>query len=125
MNQIRALRVLGVALALSLAATAVVSAEGVKHTPDPVAASASPTTRGDDAVTGAVKASFGSESSVNSENIEVMTDQGVVHLTGSVGSEEEKLAAAQLATDIEGVRKVDTSELHVETSDAFAESEDE
>jgi osmotically-inducible protein OsmY len=48
----------------------------------------------------------------------VVADDGVVHLSGTVASEEEKRRAHEIAHDVEGVRNVYIGELEVDTSRA-------
>lgn len=60
----------------------------------------------DAAITTKVKASFAEDKWVKGRNISVRTDQGVVDLTGTVGSRKESDRATALATMVKGVKAV-------------------
>jgi osmotically-inducible protein OsmY len=50
---------------------------------------------------------------VESHNIEVSTDQGIVTLTGKVDSDIERLQAIELAGNIRGVKSVNATGLTI------------
>jgi len=50
---------------------------------------------------------------VSALDIKVETSQGVVNLTGIVSSEQERQRAIRLAQDVEGVKRVEASNLFV------------
>jgi osmotically-inducible protein OsmY len=68
----------------------------------------------DDAIiTSKVKASLVADPTVSALDIKVETSQGVVNLTGIVSSEQERQRAIRLAQDVEGVKRVEASNLFV------------
>jgi osmotically-inducible protein OsmY len=68
----------------------------------------------DDAlITTKIKASFAADPQVSALAINVDTGHGVVTLTGVVESETARQRAIQLAQGIEGVQRVDATNLHV------------
>jgi hyperosmotically inducible protein len=68
----------------------------------------------DDAViTTKVKASLAADPQVSALAINVDTANGVMTLTGVVSSEPERQRAIQLAQGIQGVKRVETHNLHV------------
>lgn len=60
----------------------------------------------DTVLTSEVKAKLGDERLVNTTRISVKTERGVVYLTGSVGTSEEKNKAVAIAKSVKGVREV-------------------
>jgi len=60
----------------------------------------------DAAITTKVKSSFVADPRVSASAISVETTRGVVHLTGTVKSEEERQRAIQLAQGVAGVREI-------------------
>jgi len=61
----------------------------------------------DDAnVTAYVKAKLASDKAINLTRIGVETTRGVVHLTGIVGSDEERQRAEELARNVDGTKDV-------------------
>ena len=60
----------------------------------------------DGSLTAKVKSKMALDDSVNARNIDVDTTDGVVTLTGVVGSDAERKRAVQLARDTEGVTEV-------------------
>jgi osmotically-inducible protein OsmY len=67
----------------------------------------------DTIITGKVKASLVADPTVSALDIKVETSQGVVNLTGIVSSEQERQRAIRLAQDVEGVKRVEASNLFV------------
>jgi osmotically-inducible protein OsmY len=68
----------------------------------------------DDAlITTKVKASLAADPQVSALAIDVDTANGIVTLTGVVGSEQDRQRAIQLARGIEGVKQVDAQNLHL------------
>ena len=67
----------------------------------------------DSLITARVKASFAADPQVSALAINVDTANGIVSLTGVVGSEQERQRAIQLAQGIEGVKHVKTQNLHL------------
>jgi osmotically-inducible protein OsmY len=68
----------------------------------------------DDAIiTTKVKASFVADPTVSALDVKVETSQGVVNLTGIVNSEQERQRAIRLAQDVEGVKRVEASNIFV------------
>jgi len=61
----------------------------------------------DAALMAAVKARLVSEQPENAIRVDVDTNQGVVYLTGTVRSDEERRRAEQLASAVDGVRRVE------------------
>ena len=61
----------------------------------------------DTAVTGSVKAAFAVHRDLSSRPIGVQTEDGHVTLSGTVATEEERLDAEELASNVEGVDGVD------------------
>ncbi len=64
-------------------------------------------------ITTKVKADLGTTKNVHATDISVHTDDGVVTLSGEVGSAAEKLLAMDVAQKIKGVKSVDASRLTV------------
>jgi osmotically-inducible protein OsmY len=62
-------------------------------------------------ITTKVKSTFVWSSGVSSGDISVTTDDGVVALSGKVGSEAERELAIELAKQLRGVKRVDASDL--------------
>jgi osmotically-inducible protein OsmY len=60
----------------------------------------------DAAITTKVKASFGADPLVSTSGINVETRRGVVHLSGTVTSEQERYRAIQLVQGVAGVREI-------------------
>jgi hyperosmotically inducible protein len=69
----------------------------------------------DASITAVVKARYLSEERLKSSQISVTTTNGVVTLTGTAGSSEEKSAAVEVAKGVEGVRGVDAADLSIPT----------
>jgi osmotically-inducible protein OsmY len=67
----------------------------------------------DSLITAKVKASFAADPQVSALAIDVDTANGIVSLTGVVGSEQERQRAIQLARGIEGVKQVEAHNLHL------------
>jgi osmotically-inducible protein OsmY len=67
----------------------------------------------DTIITSKVKASLVADATVSALDIKVETSQGVVNLTGIVSSEQERQRAIRLAQDVEGVKRVEASNLFV------------
>ena len=67
----------------------------------------------DTIITGKIKASFAADPEVSALAIDVDTANGVVTLTGVVGSEPERQRAIQLAQGTEGVRRVEANNLRL------------
>ncbi|RRN53915.1 BON domain-containing protein [Pseudoxanthomonas sp. SGNA-20] len=65
-------------------------------------------------ITTKVKSSLLADSDVSGTKIEVDTVDGVVYLTGTVGSQAQADEAKRIAGEIDGVAKVDTSRLKVD-----------
>lgn len=61
---------------------------------------------GDAATTAKVKKAIFSESSLKVTDVSVSTENKVVHLTGSVKSRADKAKAAQVASAVDGVKRV-------------------
>lgn len=64
-------------------------------------------------ITTKVTSTFMYSASVESHNIEVSTDQGIVTLTGKVDSDSERLQAIELAGNIRGVKSVNATGLTI------------
>jgi len=64
-------------------------------------------------ITTKVTATFMYSANVESHNIEVSTDQGIVTLTGKVDSDSERAQAIELAENIRGVKSVNASDLTI------------
>ncbi|MGA0586165.1 BON domain-containing protein [Dyella sp. KRB-257] len=62
-------------------------------------------------ITTKVKSEFATTKGVDATDISVSTNNGVVTLSGHVGSSAEKAKAEQVARAVKGVRSVDTSGL--------------
>jgi hyperosmotically inducible periplasmic protein len=60
----------------------------------------------DAALTAKVQSSFAADPLLNASAIGVTTSRGVVHLTGSVKSEQERQRAIQLVQGVPGVREI-------------------
>jgi hypothetical protein len=68
----------------------------------------------DDAVTTTrVKSTFAADGIVSALDISVETNEGVVNLEGIVGTQQERQRAIELASQIDGVKKVDARNLRV------------
>ena len=67
----------------------------------------------DTVITGKIKASYAADPEVSALAIDVDTANGVVTLTGVVGSENERQRAIQLAQGIEGVQRVEANNLRL------------
>ncbi len=61
----------------------------------------------DSAITAKVKADMAADKTVNALNVHVVTDHGVVILTGLVHSDAAKRRAGQIAHSVAGVRNVE------------------
>lgn len=88
-------------LGLSLLATAALADTPTPHS-DGVGAVVS-----DTAITAKVKASFASDERLKDSHIKVVTANGIVTLTGTAPNSETKVAADDLAKNVEGVSSVD------------------
>ena len=77
----------------------------------------------DTIITGKMKASFAADPEVSALAIDVDTANGVVTLTGMVGSERERQRAIQLAQGPEGVRRVEANNLSSPLTEKFTESQ--
>ena len=64
-------------------------------------------------ITTKVKSSLLADNDVSGTKIEVDTVNGVVFLTGTAGSQAQVAEAKRIASEIEGVSKVDTAKLKV------------
>ncbi len=64
-------------------------------------------------ITTKVKSEFGTTKGIKAADISVSTNDGVVTLTGSVGSQNEKMHAERVAQLVKGVKSVDVSHLTV------------
>jgi osmotically-inducible protein OsmY len=60
----------------------------------------------DAAITARVKASFGADPMISTSAINVATTRGVVHLSGSVSSEQVRYRAIQLTQGVAGVKEI-------------------
>lgn len=60
----------------------------------------------DAAITASVKAKLVGEKASNLTRIDVDTNEGVVHLNGTVASTEDKIGAEDLARSVKGVKNV-------------------
>lgn len=60
----------------------------------------------DSSITSRVKAKFIGDNDVNSRDISVETNEGVVYLTGRVQSSEQRDEAERIARNTDGVKKV-------------------
>ncbi len=67
-------------------------------------------------ITTKVKSEFATTKGVDATDISVHTSEGVVRLSGRVGSVAEKMKAERVARAVKGVKNVDTSGLTVTTS---------
>jgi hyperosmotically inducible periplasmic protein len=68
----------------------------------------------DAAITAKVKSSFVADPLVNASGIGVETTNGVVYLTGTVKSEQERYRAIQLVQGVAGVREIIVRKLVVQ-----------
>ena len=68
----------------------------------------------DAAITTKVKSSFVADPLLSASAISVETTQGVVHLTGTVKSEQERHRAIQLVQGVAGVREIIVRDLVVQ-----------
>jgi osmotically-inducible protein OsmY len=68
----------------------------------------------DAAITTKVKSSFVADPLLSASAISVETTQGVVHLTGTVKSEQERHRAIQLVQGVAGVREIIVRDLAVQ-----------
>ena len=66
-------------------------------------------------ITTKVKSEFGTTKGVHATEISVSTSDGVVTLSGTVGSTREKMHAVRVAKKVKGVKSVDASGLTVDT----------
>ncbi|OOG59159.1 transporter [Rhodanobacter sp. B05] len=66
-------------------------------------------------ITTKVKSEFGTTKGVHATEISVSTSDGVVTLSGTVGSAREKMHAVRVAKKVKGVKSVDASGLAVDT----------
>ena len=64
-------------------------------------------------ITTKVKSEFGTTKGVSANDISVSTSDGVVTLTGTVSTQDEKMRAQRVAQLVKGVKSVDTSGLMV------------
>ena len=64
-------------------------------------------------ITTKVKSEFGTTKGVSASDISVSTNDGVVTLTGTVSTQDEKMRAQRVAQLVKGVKSVDTSGLMV------------
>ena len=69
----------------------------------------------DKSITAQVKGKLTTDRISNFSRVDVDTDRGVVHLSGVVQSAEQKARAAELAREVEGVRRVDNN-LQIQSS---------
>jgi hyperosmotically inducible protein len=67
-------------------------------------------------ITTKVKSEFGTSKTVKATDISVTTVDGMVSLSGTVGSAQEKLEAVRVAKSVKGVKGVDASGLTVSAS---------
>lgn len=67
-------------------------------------------------ITTKVKSEFATTKGVDATDISVDTNDGVVRLSGHVGSSAEKMKAEQVARAVKGVKSVDTSGLTITAS---------
>lgn len=67
----------------------------------------------DSVITSKVKAKFVADSRLQSYNISVATDKGIVILTGAVPTQEMRNVAVSIATSVHGVRAVNVTNLRV------------
>ena len=65
-------------------------------------------------ITTKVKSEFGTTKGVHATEISVSTNDGVVTLSGTVGSTREKMHAVRVAKKVKGVKSVDASGLTVD-----------
>jgi hyperosmotically inducible periplasmic protein len=68
----------------------------------------------DAAITAKVQSSFAADPLVSASAIGVQTTQGVVHLSGTVKSEQERFRAIQLVQGVAGVREIIVGNLVVQ-----------
>lgn len=66
-------------------------------------------------ITTKVKSEFGVTKGIKATDISVETHEGVVTLSGSVASAQEKMHAEHVASQVKGVTRVDASQLTVGT----------
>jgi hyperosmotically inducible protein len=64
-------------------------------------------------ITTKVKSEFGTTKGIKATDISVSTNDGVVTLTGTVGSQDEKMHAERVTQLVKGVKSVDVSHLTV------------
>jgi len=64
-------------------------------------------------ITTKVKSEFGTTKGIKATDISVSTNDGVVTLSGTVGSQDEKMHAERVAQLVKGVKSVDVSRLTV------------
>ena len=69
----------------------------------------------DKSITAQIKSKLTTDRISNFSRVGVDTDRGVVHLSGVVQSAEQKARAAELAREVEGVRRVDNN-LQIQSS---------
>jgi hyperosmotically inducible protein len=67
-------------------------------------------------ITTKVKSEFGTSKAVKATDVSVTTVDGMVTLSGTVGSAQEKLDAVRVAKSVKGVKGVDASGLTVNAS---------
>ncbi|HUH56264.1 MAG TPA: BON domain-containing protein [Rhodanobacter sp.] len=67
-------------------------------------------------ITTKVKSEFGTSKTVKATDISVTTVDGMVSLSGTVGSAQEKLDAVRVAKSVKGVKSVDASGVTVNAS---------
>lgn len=67
------------------------------------------TTMSDASITAAVQGKLTADRASNFSRIDVDTERGVVHLNGVVQSADQKSRAAELARQVEGVKRVDNN----------------
>lgn len=96
------------------------SEERTEETPAPMETPPEPAqTRSIDAIHDSVDAALNQAEGLDASRIVVVVDDtGVVHLSGTVASEEEKRRAHEIAHQVEGVQNVYIGELQVDTAQA-------
>ncbi len=70
----------------------------------------------DSYITSKVKSKLALNNVTKARNIHVITEKGIVHLSGSLDSGNEALVAVQVAASVDGVRDVNSSEITIPNS---------
>lgn len=75
-------------------------------------------------ITTKVKAEFGTTKGVHATDISVDTNDGVVTLSGTVGSNHEKMRAISVANKVKGVKSVNAAGLNVSRTNSRMQKSD-